>query len=235
MGEATATGVPGVVPRGAGQGSEKGLLPTHLIDTPGLPCPMWNVMMGLRPEHRPAGGPRPPQPCAGSRESRCAEYVGVDTEGARCPSGTCSGPGDEAVSRWVDPLAGKLGGRQGSLCAVGVGLHHLAVHGHREGQAQDLRGHGGRGVLSGATCGHRPLLRMPPTLGISGPSQPPLTPAGITRLALARPARALQGGCIMVSGPAPPAGPSTLPLPIHPLWLRTQERWLPCPEVTDRA
>lgn len=30
------------------------------------------------------------------------------------------------------------GGRWGSLCAVRVGLHHLAVHGHSEGQAQDL-------------------------------------------------------------------------------------------------
>ena len=52
------------------------------------------------------------------------------------------------------PLAAKRGG--GQLRAVGVCLHHLAVHGHGEGQAQDLRGQHGLGRAT-QDHGQRPV------------------------------------------------------------------------------
>lgn len=92
----------------------------------------------------PAQAPGPqealphPSPVSGPRKA-ALENMWVDTEGASCPSGMRLSP------RWVASFGSEAGGRQGSLRAVGVGLHHLAVHGHSEGQAQDLRGHGGLG------------------------------------------------------------------------------------------
>lgn len=180
-----------------------------------------------------------PSPVKGPRESCSGEYVGVDAEGAGCPSGTCSEAhrGRGHLPGGWHPLAAKQGGRQGSLCAVGVGLHYLAVHGHREGQAQDLRGHGGwvgAPGLSGATephpaCGRpAPPWDGPPPLAIWVHHNHLLSPAGIVGtsglLGLSpRPAspwhgqpglcRRLHGGCIV--GPLPPPhlpGPSTLPL-----------------------
>lgn len=60
---------------------------------------------------------------------------------------------------------------------VGVGLHHLAVHGHREGQAQDLWGHEGAGRCTSGTClqvlrPHPQLPGWPGPLQEEGPSQP---------------------------------------------------------------
>lgn len=54
----------------------------------------------------------------------------------------------------------------GSLRTVSVGLHHLAVHGHREGQAQDLQGHKG---LAGTPRSHKPR-GGPATVGAPTPT-----------------------------------------------------------------
>lgn len=166
--------------------------------TAGCGCGMWVTGLQPRLEHQdqdqrsprashparcPGGStagrmlgrqaPRPLRPPAQARarhsQARCS------LPRARAGERSCSG-GQVSSPQWATSFGSEAGWRAvSSLRAVGVGLHHLAVHGHGEGQAQDLRRRAGLGrAAPGTAAGPHPPSREPPAG--PGPDRPQTCP-----------------------------------------------------------
>lgn len=133
-------------------------------------------------------------------------------------------PASSLHGMWVTELRLPAAPEWGALRTVGVGLQHLAVHGHGEGQAQDLQDTGTR--APGPATGTQGSRQVPPSVPANPPAPELCTarrhprPAG-SPAATASPSRSRAVGR-RVGGPSPSHSrhrpiPVTVPGPRQPL------------------